>query len=205
MFTGVGRVLDDRAHDCDEHVLLPVERSGVEGEVPAEEVEPLGGHDLLEQLTQGVSNELTDVRRDGNGRITNAEQLVDETDDAGEEQSDEPGTEGETGNGGVVEVVNNTTDDFVGRVLGSHDRLELHRVDEARVPLGVLGNVGVVQKLLDLVNELGGEVLVVLVHEEHLVHDLLALLQAHVTNLLLGLSDLLRSGVDTEADEGQQG
>jgi len=58
---GVRSSETDVCHDSDDHVLLHVEGTGVEGDLPAEDLERPPGQDCLEQLASRVTQNLRDV------------------------------------------------------------------------------------------------------------------------------------------------
>jgi hypothetical protein len=61
--------------------------------------------------------QLSNVGTDGDTRVSDAEELVDETSSGDEDDTDEPSTESACGNGGIIVVVDDSTHFGVWRVL----------------------------------------------------------------------------------------
>lgn len=75
-------------------MFLVVEFTGPEIELEAKEIPFLVRHDQVPAATDGISNQLNDVRRDGDTRIAKREEHVDSRTDGAENQADNPGSDG---------------------------------------------------------------------------------------------------------------
>lgn len=93
--TGVG-------HDCDEDVLLDVERAGVEAELLAKEGEGTGRKDAGHQGAQGVGEQLSNHDTDGQWVVAEPEELVDKGQDHSEEDAEEPCAESASGERRII-------------------------------------------------------------------------------------------------------
>lgn len=117
-------------------MLLDGERSGVKGETK----DLNGGDDAGPETEEGEGDELGDDARDGDGGISEEEELVQAGDEDGPAETDDPCAEGVDGHVGVV-CVGDGGPDF--RVRG----VVLEGVDMVEVEVGVLkvGNGDVVR------------------------------------------------------------
>jgi len=85
-------------------VLLDGEGTGVEGPFVTEEVVLGGGQDSGHENTHGQGQQGDNRVTDADGCLAKVEELVDEGDDAGPEQTKEPHAEGVVWQGGVIGV-----------------------------------------------------------------------------------------------------
>lgn len=76
---GIWRVVGDISHDCDEHVFLFGEWSRVQTVASAENCEAPIREPSLGGFSDRVGKKLGDVGHDPDGRLSNVEQLVDES------------------------------------------------------------------------------------------------------------------------------
>jgi len=90
-------------------VFLLVERTGVQTPGVTESGELPVGQDLLQGLSSGVTQNLNNVSIDGDTRLANAEELVDERTSSNENNSKNPRPEGARGDAWVIVVVDDST------------------------------------------------------------------------------------------------
>ena len=98
----VGREHSDVGHDGEEHVLLLVERSRVERRVVPEQPEPPRRECPREEDSDRVREQLDLVDREGERRLSDREELVDERSERTPERAEEPDAEGRDGEVVVV-------------------------------------------------------------------------------------------------------
>ena len=67
--------------------------------------------------TDSNLQQLSDVGTDGDTRVSDTEELVDEASSGDEDDANKPSTESARGNAGVIVVVNDSTHFGVGRIL----------------------------------------------------------------------------------------
>jgi hypothetical protein len=67
--------------------------------------------------------QLSNAGTNANTRISNAEELIDETANSNEDDTNEPGAESTCGNGGIVVVIDDSAHFSIGRVL--HQRVTM--------------------------------------------------------------------------------
>lgn len=197
---GVRDVVRNVGHDCDEHVLLAVERARVERDAGAKDSEADVGKSLLPQLAQGVSEQLGNVGQNRDGWVADGEELVHEGEQGGEEQTDNPRTNGRRRHGGVVVVVDDGAHLRVGRVARDEGGLKLHLLDQSLVLLGVLEDVVVLEESLNLLDNDEREVGVLLVDLVDVEHHVANLLQRHLRSELLGLKQIVLGDVELLLD-----
>ena len=134
--------VSDIHHDSDHHVLLEIESLRVRVETPfvAEGGELPGREDRFQEFTSREGEQLSDIGRNIDTRLTNIEELVDEHSvnrrsvnvcrrrvclvlvmidipDRDEDRSDEPSSEGARGHCRIIMIVNHSTNFGVWRVL----------------------------------------------------------------------------------------
>ena len=120
-----------------------------------------------------TGQELGDLGRDRDGRLTEDEQLVDHSADTAENDSDEPRSEREARHVRVIGDLDNGSDLGIWRVFGDEQCLKPHLVNDLLVLVWALEDgVLVVEELIDALEDRLGEVLVVLVQLEDLFHNL---------------------------------
>lgn len=134
----VRRALRDTSHERDEHVFLLVERARVEAMPSPKERDTHVRQRLFPQLSQRVCKQLWDIGRDADGGLTDAEEAIDEGDGAGEEDAQDPGSDGGAGHCRVVFVVDDAADFCVGRVCDDEGGLDLHLGDLLLVFFGLV-------------------------------------------------------------------
>ena len=156
-------------------MLLFVELSRVETVLPAKEPEALvwqgSCHELsarVYQLAQGqkqiptlTRQKLGDVSTNVDWRISHEEEGIDEGPSSREDTSNNPNSDGEGWHGGVICGVTVRPDFSVWRVLGGQDRFHLHLVNKFDVLVGPFVNVGVVEKVVHLLQSGSREILIV--------------------------------------------
>lgn len=89
-------------HDGDQDMLLDVERSRVEGVFPTKDRESPGRENASHERAQRVGEQLSDHDTDGQWVIAEPEELVNESQHQGEEDTKEPRTEGLCWERGVI-------------------------------------------------------------------------------------------------------
>lgn len=129
-------------------------------------------HPSLPRLTQRKCNQLRYIRADGNGWLTNTEQLVDEGEKDAQQYANKPSAHGRTGRGRVIFVVDDGADLGVRAVVGDEGGLELHLDDEGFVLLGVAEDVIVGKEVLDPLDDDVREVGIALMNAEDIGHEL---------------------------------
>lgn len=75
-------------------MLLVVEFARAQIELDAKESPFPVRHDQVPAATDGIGNQLNDVRRDGDARVAKGEEHVDSRADGTENQADDPGANG---------------------------------------------------------------------------------------------------------------
>lgn len=80
----------------------------------------------FQQLPQGIRQQLRDVRRDVNRRLTNAKEAVYESDATGKQNSQDPGSDCRAWHGRVIVGGDNASDFGVGAVGDDESCLNLH-------------------------------------------------------------------------------
>lgn len=142
---------------------------------------------------QGIltGKHLRHVGSDGNGGLTNREQLVDESTTNDEEKTNRPCSEGTDGSVWVISVVDDGSDLCVGGILGDENGFELHLSNELLVVLGVFKNFWLVDEYLDVLKDTMREVLVVLVHDVDFFHNCNGGLQVHIAKFGFSLLEIL--------------
>lgn len=75
-------------------MLFVVEFTRAEIKLEAKDIPFLVRHDQVPAATEGISNQLNDVCRDGDARIAKREEHVDSRADGTENQADDPGANG---------------------------------------------------------------------------------------------------------------
>lgn len=189
--TGVRGGETDGGHDGDHHVLLLVEWTWVERVSRAEESEAFVWENPLAEFTDRVGEQLRDVGTDGDRRLSDGEQLVDESTGDDKKDSDHPCSDGRRGQCRVVFVVNHSSNFGVWRVILDQGRLDEHLVNQRGVLLRVGHDVWVVEELLGMLNGTDGEVGVVLVDSDSVLEDLVDPLEGECLSVLFGLSQIL--------------
>jgi hypothetical protein len=119
-----------------------------------------------------TSQELGNVGGDIDRWISDAEELVDESSNTREDDTNDPNSEGERGHIHVVPVVHVRSDLGVGRVLSDEQSLELHLDNEVGVFVGFVDDLRIIQEEIHLFHRRAREVLIVLMKPSHLLHDL---------------------------------
>jgi hypothetical protein len=97
-------------HERNEHVLLFIERARIQRHLPLPQTETLIRHPTLPGFAQRVRQQLGHIGADRDGRLPDAEQLVDEGEEDSEGDADGPRANGGAGEGGVVFVVDDGAD-----------------------------------------------------------------------------------------------
>lgn len=93
--------------------------------------------------------QLSDVSTDIDWRIPHQEERVDERTDGGEDAPDDPHSDSEDGHRRIVRSFNVGSDFGIRRVLGRHDGLHLHLVDDVHVFLRAVKDVRVIEELVN--------------------------------------------------------
>lgn len=81
-------------HGHDDNMLLVVEFARAEIELEAKEIPFPVRHDQVPAATDRISNQLNDIRCDGDTRIAKREEHVNSRTDGTENQADDPGANG---------------------------------------------------------------------------------------------------------------
>lgn len=159
-------------HDGNKHMLFLVEATRVGIVRDAHDAELIRRHPPLPCLAKGKGNQLRHVRADGDRRLADAEQLVDEGEKDAQDDADDPGAHSGAGRGGIVFVVNHGTNLGIGTVVGDEGGLELHLDNEGLVLLGVGKDVIVGEEVLDALDDDMREIWVTLMDAEDVGHQL---------------------------------
>lgn len=137
----VRQTLSHSGHQGDEHMLLLVESTRVETVLNAEKSKAPVWYDLLPGLTKREGKQLGDVRSDTDGWVADREQLVDCSESNREEDANRPCTNRRARGVDIIDVIDNTTDLGVWRVVSDECSLQLHFPNKLLVFLGVLEDV----------------------------------------------------------------
>jgi len=133
----------------------------------------MSAHPLRASCARLTGQKLGYLRGDGDGRLSQDEQLVDDSTDTAEDDANEPRSEREARHVRVVGDFDDGSNLCVRRVLGYEQRLELHLVDNLLMLVRALQDrVLVAQELVDTFEDGLGEVLVVLMEIQDLLDDL---------------------------------
>lgn len=153
-------------------MLLLIESPRISIVCHAHDAELISRHPPLPRLAERERNQLRHVGADGNGRLADAKELVDEGEEDAQHDANGPGAHGGARGGGVVFVVDDGTDFGVGAVVSDERGLELHLEDEGLVVLRVGEDGFVGQEGLDTLDDGVWEVGVALVDAQDVCHQL---------------------------------
>ena len=193
---GVWKIGTNLGHDCDKHVFLLGERTRVQTVTRSEQSEALVGKPSCGSNSDGICQELGNVCFDGDGRLSDGEQLVDESEQSNEDQANNVCAKGSARHVGIVGVVDDGSDLGVRRVVDNQGGLDLYLGDELRMLVGVDEDVLVEQELPDLVENAVREVGIELVDLPDFGHHVSCLLESKAICFLSGMDVVISRDVE---------